>query len=107
MCGLFGIGALLAAYVGRTTDSSGAFKGNLGIVFLIENTFRIVVYSVTGILTLQILRQAALLLPFMALGLFAGMKLAKSVHEKTVKTAVILMLALSGVSLIVSNLVAL
>lgn len=107
MCGLFGIGALLAAYVGRTTDSSGAFKGNLGIVFLIENTFRIVVYSVTGILTLQILRQAALLLPFMALGLFAGMKLAKSVHEKTVKTAVILMLALSGVSLIVSNLAAL
>lgn len=40
LCGLYGIGALLAAYMGRVTDNSSSFKGNLCIVFLIDNLFQ-------------------------------------------------------------------
>lgn len=102
LCGLYGIGALLAAYMGRVTDNSSSFKGNLCIVFLIDNLFRLVMYSVTGIITLATLKQSVILFPFMALGLFLGMKGSSFLDEKKIKKLVIIMLILSGVSLIVT-----
>lgn len=101
LCGLYGIGALLAAYMGRVTDNSSSFKGNLCIVFLIDNLFRLVMYGVTGIITLATLKQSVILFPFMALGLFLGMKGSSFLDEKKIKKLVIIMLILSGVSLIV------
>lgn len=102
LCGLYGIGALLAAYMGRVTDNSSSFKGNLCIVFLIDNLFRLVMYGVTGIITLAMLKQSVILFPFMALGLFLGMKGSSFLDEKKIKKLVIIMLILSGVSLIVT-----
>ena len=102
LCGLYGIGALLAAYMGRVTDNSSSFKGNLCIVFLIDNLFRLVMYGVTGIITLATLKQSVILFPFMALGLFLGMKGSSFLDEKKIKELVIIMLILSGVSLIVT-----
>lgn len=102
LCGLYGIGALLAAYMGRVTDNSSSFKGNLCIVFLIDNLFRLVMYGVTGIITLSTLKQSVVLFPFMALGLFLGMKGSSFLDEKKIKKLVIIMLILSGVSLIVT-----
>lgn len=66
--GLYGIGALLAAYVSRTTDNDSAFKGNMCMVFMVDNLFRTVVYACTGILTLGIVRQALMLVPFIWAG---------------------------------------
>lgn len=100
LCGLYGIGALLAAYIGRVTDSSSAFKGNLCIVFLIDNLFRLIMYGVTGIITMETLKQSMILVPFMALGLFLGMKGSHFLNEEKIKKLVIFMLILSGVSLI-------
>ena len=102
LCGLYGIGALLAAYMGRVTDNSSSFKGNLCIVFLIDNLFRLVMYGVTGIITLATLKQSAIFFPCMALGLFLGMKGSSFLDEKKIKKLVIIMLILSGVSLIVT-----
>lgn len=102
LCGLYGIGALLAAYMRRVTDNSSSFKGNLCIVFLIDNLFRLVMYGVTGIITLATLKQSVILFPFMALGLFLGMKGSSFLDEKKIKKLVIIMLILSGVSLIVT-----
>lgn len=102
LCGLYGIGALLATYMGRVTDNSSSFKGNLCIVFLIDNLFRLVMYGVTGIITLATLKQSVILFPFMALGLFLGMKGSSFLDEKKIKKLVIIMLILSGVSLIVT-----
>lgn len=102
LCGLYGIGALLAAYMGRVTDNSSSFKGNLCIVFLIDNLFRLVMYGVTGIITLATLKQSVILFPFMALGLFLGMKGSSFLDERKIKKLVIIMLILSGVSLIVT-----
>ena len=85
LCGLYGIGALLAAYMGRVTDNSSAFKGNLCIVFLIDNLFRLVMYSVTGIITVDTLKQSVILIPFMGLGLYLGMKGSSFLDEKKIK----------------------
>lgn len=107
LCGLFGIGALLAAYVSRTTENNSSFKGNLCVVYLIENTLRIVLYSMSGIITLSILKSALFLIPFMLFGLLIGIGLAKILDEKVVKKAVIILLILSGISLIINNIITL
>lgn len=105
LCGLYGIGALLPTYVSRTTNDDASFKGNLCIVFLVENTFRIILYTITGIININLLTDAFGLLPFMLLGLFIGIALSKVFEEKHIKKIVILMLIFSGLSLIINNLV--
>lgn len=104
LSGLFGIGALLAAYVSRTTDNNSEFRSNMCIVFIVENSFRIILYTILGIINLSVLRTAMTLIPFMLIGLFIGMKLSKVLDEKLVKKIVIIMLVLSGVSLIINNI---
>ena len=78
LCGIYGVGALLAVYVNRVTENSHDFKGNLCMVFIVENTFRIIVYSLTGLITLQTMKMAGILLPVMLIGLFLGMKSSKN-----------------------------
>jgi hypothetical protein len=104
LCGLYGIGALLGAYLGRVTEDSHGFKANICVVFLVENTFRLVFYTLWGIITLERLRQALILYPFMLLGLWLGMCSSRKLDEKLVKKLVIVTLILSGVPLIVSSL---
>ncbi len=104
LCGMFGIGALLAAYVGRVTKESDEFKGNISAVFIVDNTFRIVMYSMLGVLTLATLKKSLILMPVMLLGLFVGMKSAKRLDDKIIKKLVIILLILSGVALIVNNI---
>ena len=103
LCGLFGVGALLGAYVGRTTDNMKAFKANICTVFVIENTFRIGLYLFYGILTVVALKRALVLAPFMLIGLVAGMLSAGRISEQVVKKIVIILLIVSGVALVLNN----
>ena len=75
ICGLFGVGILLAAYVSRVTDTTDEFKANMSLVFIVENIFRIISYSLVGIITLESLKMTACLFPFMLVGLFSGIVL--------------------------------
>ncbi len=104
LCGIFGIGALLAAYVSRTTTNTREFRGNLCVVFFAENSFRIILYSITGIITKAVMMQALTLLPFMVLGLGTGFLLTRAVKESIVKHMVIILLIASGISLFLTNL---
>ena len=105
MSGLYGVGALLAAYMSRTTEDSASFRGNLCAVFLITDSVRLVLYCLTGVVTGAALLTAAKLLPFMALGLAAGTRLAGRWQEATVKRAIVAGLIFSGLSLVITNLV--
>lgn len=104
LCGLYGIGALLGAYVSRVTDNSKAFKANICIVFLAENTFRVVLYALSGILTGVIIKQAVFLLPFMLIGLWLGIWTGKVLDERYVKKLVIIMLIVSGIALVIKSI---
>lgn len=104
LCGLYGIGALLAAYVSRVTQDTKAFRANLSIVFIAENTFRLIIYSITGIITLDIMRQAVLLIPAMLAGLFLGIKSSAVLDEGLVRKLVVIMLILSGCALVINNI---
>lgn len=100
LCGLYGVGALLGAYLSRVTEDSASFKANICVVFLVENTLRIFLYALWGILTAEILKQAVLLLPFMLAGLGLGMLGGRVLDEARVKKCVTVMLMLSGAALI-------
>ncbi|MBS6194741.1 MAG: sulfite exporter TauE/SafE family protein [Clostridiales bacterium] len=104
LCGLFGIGALLAAYISRTTEDNSSFRGNLCVVFLVENTFRIILYGVTGILTKNLMIQALSLFPVMLTGLISGLWLSHQTGEKLIKKISIFFLILSGLSLTINQL---
>ncbi len=104
LCGLFGVGALLVAYVSRTTKNTSQFRANNCVVFTVENTFRLLLYSFSGILTLETVKIAVCLLPFMFLGLGIGIFFQKRLSERTAKTCVIILLIFSGLSLIINNL---
>lgn len=103
LCGLYGIGALLGAYVNRVTDDSSSFKANICVVFLVENTFRIILYAFWHIITFDAWKQAIILMPLMLIGLVLGMFSGKILDDKIVKKIVIIMLIVSGVALIVNN----
>ena len=90
--------------MGRTARDTRAFRENLCAVFVIENTFRLVLYGFTGIITLENFKTALLLMPFMALGLGAGMLLGHKLDERRIKTVITVMLVLSGVSLLVGSM---
>ena len=104
LCGLFGVGALLAAYVSRVTEGGGSFKANISAVFIEDNTFRIVLYSALGLLTLDTVKSVLLLIPFALLGLYAGIKCSSRMDETLVRKVTSVLLVLSGISLILKNL---
>lgn len=104
LCGLYGIGALLGAYMSRVTEDSHSFKANICIVFLVENTLRMVLYAIWGIITADIVRRALCLMPVMLAGLALGIGSGKVLNEKTVKKLVIIMLIISGGALIINSL---
>ena len=104
LCGLYGVGALLGAYVSRVTEDSRGFKANICLVFLVENTLRVILYAAWGIITLDVVKQAAMLLPLMLLGLMLGMLTGRKLKEQLVKKIVMVMLVVSGAALVISNL---
>ena len=104
LCGLYGVGALLAAYVSRVSENSHEFKANICVVFVVENMIRIILYAATGILTLAVLKQVVILIPFMLAAVFLGMKSSSVLNEKVIKKIVIVLLILSGIVLIINNL---
>ena len=86
------------------TEGGDAFKANINAVFIADNTFRIVLYSVLGILTFDTVKFVLTLLPFALLGLFAGMKCSSRMDEKLARKITSVLLVLSGISLILKNL---
>ena len=104
LCGLFGVGALLAAYVSRVTDNGSGFKANISMVFLVESTFRIGLYIALKILTMEIFCHTLMLFPFSLLGLWIGMKCSSKMDDRIIKRLIVILLIVSGISLIVTNL---
>lgn len=102
LCGMFGVGALLAAYLSRVTTDDATYKGTMSIIFTIENFFRVIAYSATGLLTAVSLTRAAILLPFMGAGLFLGIRLSNRLNARTMRLIIGVMLLLSGLPLLLT-----
>lgn len=96
LAGLYGIGALLVAYISRTSENKGQFRANICCVFLVDNLFRFFLYLSTGILNKEIFITTLFLLPAVLIGMIIGVKVDSNLKEATVKKSVILLLMISG-----------
>lgn len=105
LCGLYGVGALLVAYIGRVAKNTNEFKANISAVFIVENTFRIILYACLGVINFESLKMSGILLPFMLIGLFSGMISSKFINEKIAKKLVIILLMISGSVLIIKSVI--
>jgi hypothetical protein len=103
LAGMYGIGALLVAYISRTTDNRSQFRANICCVFLIENIFRFFTYLAAGILNREVLVLTLLLLPAVILGMAAGIKADKRMSESAVRKFTIGLLIISGFSLFIKS----
>lgn len=104
LAGLYGIGALLVAYISRTTDNKNQFRGNICFVFLVDNIFRFFLYLFTGILNKEVFFLALFLSPAVFLGMIIGIKVDSNINENAVKKSIIILLILSGAILIIKSL---
>lgn len=104
LAGMYGIGALLVAYISRTANNRNNFRADICFVFLLENLFRLVLYCVTGLITKDIIFLTLSLLPAVVAGLFIGFKIdAKIKKEETITKTVVILLAISGITLLIKN----
>lgn len=100
LCGMFGVGALMAAYLTKVCPDNDTFKANISAVFVVENTFRICLYIALGLIHLDTLIQVVCLWPVMLFALFLGMKCSDRLNEKTGRKIVIILLIISGIFLL-------
>lgn len=104
LCGMFGVGALLAAYLSRVTETGSEFKANLSAVFIADNIFRVILYSTLGLITFPVVKQAVVLIPVMLISLYLGIKFSDILDDKIVKKLVMILLIISGLAMIITNL---
>jgi uncharacterized membrane protein YfcA len=105
LAGMYGIGALLVAYISRTTNNRSAFRGNICCIFLVDNIFRFFMYLYTGILTKEVFMLALILSPAVIIGMLVGGKLDSHMKDETVRKTVITLLLVSGTTLFIKSLI--
>lgn len=96
LAGGYGIGALLVAYISRTTENKNQFRANICCVFLVDNIFRFFLYLSTGILNKEILVTSLFLSPAVFLGMLIGIKVDSNLKEEAVRKSIIALLIISG-----------
>ena len=94
----------MAAALGRMFDDSEALKANMSVAFVADNVGRIILYSITGLLTWVRVKEALMLFPAMGLGLALGIVMAGKLSERVVRYCVVGVLVISGMMLIIGNL---
>lgn len=104
LCGMFGVGAFMTAYLNRTASNSSQFRANFCMVFFMENIARFCLYLYSGVLTLESLKFAVIIFPAVMAGLAAGIAASKKIPEKHAKKVVSVLLVLTGLSLTLQNI---
>jgi len=103
--GLYGINMIFMAYIERTSKNRQEFRSNVCFIMLLENTFRILVYIVTGIFTRLTLILTAIALPAALLGLMAGSRLSLKFSDDKIKKVTIIIFIIGGISILIKSLI--
>lgn len=105
LSGLFGINMLFLAYLNRYVSNRHQFRANVCFIFSFENTFRLIVYAVTGILNKFTLFITLLSVPAAVLGIWIGGRIDLRLSEKTANRVINGVFILGGVSILVKALI--
>ena len=95
-----GGGTLVVIYMHGRGVSKSEFRSTLAVLWFIEMMARIAGYGIAGYYTPSTLALVALMLPFMLAGTWVGERINKRFSQETFSKVLAVMLALSGVSLL-------
>ena len=95
--GLFACGGPLLVWVtGRELPDKGRFRATLSAVWLVLGLVLVSNYAVAGTLTVTTLSRSAVLLPALAIALWAGEQVHHRIDPGTFRRAVFVLLLLAG-----------
>lgn len=104
ICGLYGIGVFMVPYVRNKSKNNEEFKSNMGFISLFDNLLRVLLYTISGLLTIEVLKTSLILIPFSIISLFSGFYVSRFVNEKIAKKLAIILLIITGATLIINNI---
>jgi len=100
--GLFSTGGpMYVTYIFNKLNDSDVVRATIIGTLGITDIVRLPILMYSGILTYNILILSLYLLPFFLMAIFLGHKTYHKINENTFKNAVMILLALSGISLII------
>ena len=103
--GLFATGGPLVVYaLGRELDDKARFRATLSALWLVTNAMLVTSYLAAGTLGIATLRDSALLVPSLLLGIVAGEWVHARVSEARFRVVVHLLLLAAGTALLVRSL---
>lgn len=99
--GLFGIGGpIYASYLSRRSNDFSRMRATMAAIFTFSTGFRIIVFLISGLLlNPEVWWAAALVLPFMFIGLHIGHRLHGKLQRKHLSIFLSVLLVASGLSL--------
>lgn len=96
--GLYGINLLFLAYMERVAVNREEFRANACFIFLLDNTFRLILLAAEGLYGKEALLLSVVALPAAAIGMKLGALLDKHVSDKFSHQIIIYVFILGGVS---------
>jgi len=102
--GLFGVGALLAAFLAKRFRDRETLRGTLCAIFLLDNLGRFAAYAALGLYGRETFRTALGLYPFVAAGYLIGRYLDGRIPDRLLFMGTRILLIGSGAALAAANL---
>ncbi|MHB8232188.1 MAG: sulfite exporter TauE/SafE family protein [bacterium] len=95
-----GGGPPIVAYLQMKHHDKRTFRATFQIVAITDSIFRAIIYVSFGLLTIEVLKFSAFLMPSLLIGLFFGNKFHFAINQKTFYYLVMIILSLAAAGLI-------
>lgn len=100
--GMFGLnGPPMVLYLAHQLKDKQAFRATLYSVFFVDACYRLILYSFNKLITIEVIKFALYLTPFLLIGLFLGSKLHTKINERVFKKVIALILVITGIFLVI------
>jgi uncharacterized membrane protein YfcA len=100
--GMFGLnGPPMVLYLAHQLKDKRVFRATLYGVFFVDSCYRLILYSFNRLITLEIIKFAIYLMPFLLIGLFLGSKLHTKIKESLFRKVVTVILIGAGLLLLI------
>jgi uncharacterized membrane protein YfcA len=99
---MFGLnGPPLVFYLAHQLKDKQVFRATIYAVFFVDACYRLILYSFNGLVTVEVVKSALYLTPFLLAGLLLGSKLHARINENIFRKIIALILVVTGTFLFV------
>jgi uncharacterized membrane protein YfcA len=99
--GMFGLnGPPLVLYLARQLGDKRIFRATLYGIFFVDACYRLILYSANKLITIEVVKFALCLTPFLLIGLLLGSRLHAKINENLFKKIIASILMVTGALLV-------